>query len=792
MKKAKDNNGITLITIIISIIIMAILVGVTTYSGIESYKEAKVVKFVSQMQLIQAKVDEIQKDQEEVNRLIENKVANVSAIEKAYQNGEVPFDDSITYNSDYINQFKLFTIDNLKNELDLENIDTDVLINFRTREVVAVNGVEHKENMYYTQYKLPNGQALFVKNGERIGFGFDIEKQIDGLNCLIKITNASPNAKLLYVEQEYDEEQEEWVNIGEWNTLSKYTRTGEEYSTNISKNGFYVFRLQDNDDINNIVDKRLEVVVTNQPKTNMESSRKYDYSQEIVKWAYAKNYVWIPRFVYNKSDSTEIKYVKGNSNIATDNTYIDSQNWIVPSAFSRNNQELTGIWIRKSKIDESMEEASLQIENLEKDIQKVQYIIENLAILGVAEVKGTEHLEEKPFPFEADGEEEFDGVDDYIRTDVALFSSDNIERNFIIELNVKSVDMENINIGNNKDEPTLLGEMDERNNSNNLKNGDKYYPGFNIKVEKGKGLKIETNSYALGKKVVYIPNTVQNVRILRLANKLYYSFDESNFVMINDYSDLRIIPFDAPVIFGAGLDGTGKTRRFFKGIIEDVSIRFIFDEATLDDYNSSEVDDDIEIDDGTNKLKTVYAYEGSIDFTNTDNNGTPEFFINTGLSMFKDQESLDKDFEISFVIENIESSNVSQAVIVNAKCERKGVNGVDWPGFTYRLTANRNAVELTAKGHTSGNGTSNTVASLIPSDPEDTTRHKITISRRDRVLYFQKDDAAEIRAYDFTNFTAYFDVPITIGASLNNQDVVNEPFRGFKGTLSHISVKVEE
>ena len=50
---------------------MSILVSVVTYSGIDTYKNAKITNFVAQMQLIQTKVDELveTKTMEEINSL---------------------------------------------------------------------------------------------------------------------------------------------------------------------------------------------------------------------------------------------------------------------------------------------------------------------------------------------------------------------------------------------------------------------------------------------------------------------------------------------------------------------------------------------------------------------------------------------------------------------------------------------------------------------------------------------------------------------------------------------------
>ena len=148
---------------------------------------------------------------------------------------------------------------------------------------------------------------------------------------------------------------------------------------------------------------------------------------------------------------------------------------------------------------------------------------------------------------------------------------------------------------------------------------------------------------------------------------------------------------------------------------------------------------------------------------------------------FNNQANLDKYFEISFVLETFDLSGPSQATLVNVKYEKTNSNSnLSWPGFTLRRSGNN--FQLTAKGAT---GQVRNVAIA------DWLHHRVTIYRRNRKVYFVELDGTEKMVYDFTNFTNYFEVPMTIGGSLDNEGVVNQPFRGFKGILSDITVKVE-
>ena len=141
---------------------MLILVSVTTYTGINTYSSIKVSKFVSQMQLLQSKIDDLVSTMgtEELNNLdIEevNTQEQKDTINSAYNNGE------ITTNS--MEKYKVFTSEDLLTILDVEDVNDDIIVNFETREILSTKGIDYDGKMYYTQYKLPNGQTV-INNGE--------------------------------------------------------------------------------------------------------------------------------------------------------------------------------------------------------------------------------------------------------------------------------------------------------------------------------------------------------------------------------------------------------------------------------------------------------------------------------------------------------------------------------------------------------------------------------------------------------------------------------------------------
>ena len=164
-KITKDNKAITLVALVLTIVILLILASVITYSGADAIKNAKVTEFISKMQLMQQKVDSFVegKTEEETNNLNIGNQELTSAQEQILQTAKN--NNEITGE---IADFIYLNKQELVDKFDIEDIDDEYIINFKTREVVSVNGVEYEDNIYYTQYLLPNGQAIKQYDSTRI------------------------------------------------------------------------------------------------------------------------------------------------------------------------------------------------------------------------------------------------------------------------------------------------------------------------------------------------------------------------------------------------------------------------------------------------------------------------------------------------------------------------------------------------------------------------------------------------------------------------------------------------
>lgn len=146
----KNQKGITLITLVITIVILIIVTGIVTYNGLEAVNTSQKTAFISELEMIQAKV----------NVIYEERKASTEKIEYYNLIGQDIFSIDPARINEALGQtsregFKFFNSGDLK-DLDLDNINQEVLINYDTREVVSLEGFTIDGIKYYKLKDIPN------------------------------------------------------------------------------------------------------------------------------------------------------------------------------------------------------------------------------------------------------------------------------------------------------------------------------------------------------------------------------------------------------------------------------------------------------------------------------------------------------------------------------------------------------------------------------------------------------------------------------------------------------------
>jgi len=144
--KIKNESGITIIALMVTIVVILILVSVSTYSGINMIKEANYTTFINELKVMQMKVNELydrNKNEEQIN--IDGILINVLDI-----GNELPIDSGIIFNKLGINDtgYKYYDYSVLKN-LGIEGTKQTFLVNVEKRSVVSYMGIEYDGETHY-------------------------------------------------------------------------------------------------------------------------------------------------------------------------------------------------------------------------------------------------------------------------------------------------------------------------------------------------------------------------------------------------------------------------------------------------------------------------------------------------------------------------------------------------------------------------------------------------------------------------------------------------------------------
>lgn len=173
-----QNKGITLISLIVTIIILLILVTVGTNVGKSLINEAKYNNTISQMKLMQTKVNELYEEykngtvsDENIGETIPDTLAT-----KANQAFQTAKNNNRTeqYIGENVSDYKYLSSDYIKNNFGIEKSELDYIVSIKYRTVILLDGVKKDGVIYYSlneiedeQYNVEyiNPTVVLSKNG---------------------------------------------------------------------------------------------------------------------------------------------------------------------------------------------------------------------------------------------------------------------------------------------------------------------------------------------------------------------------------------------------------------------------------------------------------------------------------------------------------------------------------------------------------------------------------------------------------------------------------------------------
>ncbi len=350
---------------------------------------------------------------------------------------------------------------------------------------------------------------------------------------------------------------------------------------------------------------------------------------------------------------------------------------------------------------------------------------------------------------------------DYLNKGIALFSQENVGRDFVLEVELGAI--EDSRFRNSKVD-TIVSNMLE---------DESTWPGFVFRIENSQWY--FQAGYGNNKVKLYFPKgSINTFKIIRDNGIIYYQINDNPIEFAADMSSFTAY-FDAPLTFGTAIywnapghqNGSPRTERYFIG--ELTHFRFAFEEQDIHLRDYSIVDQEIE--DFINQpLVTAFSSPGSHTF-----DGTADTGLHTNVPLFSTTNYV-KDWVCTFEIDSYTNNTQSkQATMFNAKDE----SGNGYPGVVLRR--NGTNLEINVKD---GEGGSNS-ANIPP------TAKRINIIKKGSSFYYQYDlgyitDFGSMAAF---NPNKCFNTETTFGSNINGNGDFD---RVIVGTLSNMTIKMTQ
>ena len=151
----KKEKGITLIALVLTVMILSILVGIATYTGIDTIKSSKFTRFETELKMMQTKVNEWYEEYKNGDNTYLTLGQEISANSDVEDQSNRVFTSNASGITDK-EGYRYFSIETLKT-LGIEGIEKPYFINIEKRMVVRYEGFSYEGKMYYSLNDIEDG-----------------------------------------------------------------------------------------------------------------------------------------------------------------------------------------------------------------------------------------------------------------------------------------------------------------------------------------------------------------------------------------------------------------------------------------------------------------------------------------------------------------------------------------------------------------------------------------------------------------------------------------------------------
>lgn len=564
MKKIKNKeNGITIVSLVVTIMIMLILIGITINGSFALAKQGEHTIFISEIGELQEKIkrENLKKQMKNENESQCLKINDYLGIESRFNdylliiNGELKYISNKTPEKEIkwlkslgINEIGHFyyveletnggTLENTKiiiiagEKLPTPSKEEDTFVGWNTKQ--DGSGTMFSPDEEIDELQINDGETItlyaqwknYVYCLDNANFDGTANTIIDTGICLFNDENVNKNFRIKFTVEDYDESYNDPANVSDNNSYP--TIMSAMYEKASPFQGF-VFRIMNNKNTS-AYQLRLNNTTTGEFNNTYKLQKSLDV--DLIRENGAM-YLRISKGLFTNIYTYPSEIVKSD----------------VPLTFGGNiNAE--GIYDRFFKGTLSNISVEFFDTPIVEDLNN--QIINNINTYTETKTAST---------YKLDGTILFDGSN-YIDTGINVFSPENINRDFDINFTINSVGFENIT---NSKQNTVINLKDEALNN---------YPGVCFRYTNTNEMQFSARwpSQSDVNKTLKLVEPYQ-VSILRRSNVLYYKINAGEQqTIISVPPEAFNNTFGVNVTVGASLDNKHKPFRNFIGILSDISV----------------------------------------------------------------------------------------------------------------------------------------------------------------------------------------------------------------------------
>lgn len=145
----RNNRGITLIAMIVTLMILGIIAGTIVMVTTNTYEGSNLIQFDSYMQTIQKKVDLILEEGTDYMQM--GKALGSEEKSKLQKILDSDTKNLIETNNVDNSKLRYFNSNDIYNFFELSDINDAIVVNFENREIISLKGVEKNKTMHYVR-----------------------------------------------------------------------------------------------------------------------------------------------------------------------------------------------------------------------------------------------------------------------------------------------------------------------------------------------------------------------------------------------------------------------------------------------------------------------------------------------------------------------------------------------------------------------------------------------------------------------------------------------------------------